>query len=61
MKEWHKDTTNAIVLHKDVHKYFHDVFMRGKGRESSVEDVEEFKQRYLNGEFNDLLGDDLDD
>ena len=33
--------------------------MKGKGRESSVEDVEEFKQRYLNGEFKDLLGDDL--
>lgn len=53
--EWHKDTTNAIVLHKDVHKYFHDVFMKGKGRESSVEDIEEFKQRYLNGEFKNLI------
>ena len=54
IKEWHKDTTNAIVLHKEVHHLFHDKFMKGKGRESSVEDVEEFKQRYLNGEFNDL-------
>ena len=53
--EWHKDITNAIVLHKDVHQYFHNVFMKGKDRESSVEDVEEFKQRYLDGEFSDLF------
>lgn len=54
--EWHKDTSNAILLHIDVHYYFHHVFMKGKDRESSVEDVEEFKQRYLNGEFGDIVG-----
>ena len=59
--KWHQDFSNAIVLSKEVHDYFHNVFMKGKGRESSVEDVEEFKQRYLNGEFKDLLGDDLND
>ena len=59
--KWHQDFSNAIVLSKEVHNYFHNVFMKGKGRESSVEDVEEFKQRYLNGEFKDLLGDDLND
>ena len=57
--KWHQDFSNAIVLSKDVHDYFHNVFMKGKGRESSVEDVEEFKQRYLNGEFKVLLGNDL--
>ena len=57
--KWHQDFSNAIVLSKEVHYYFHNVFMKGKGRESSVEDIEEFKQRYLNGEFKDLLGDDL--
>ena len=59
--KWHQDFSNAIVLSKEVHSYFHNVFMKGKGSESSVEDVEEFKQRYLNGEFKDLLGDDLND
>ena len=49
--ECHKDINNAIVMTKDVHDYFHNVFMKGKNRESSIEDVEEFKQRYLNGEF----------
>ena len=49
--KWHQDFSNAIVLSKEVHDYFHNVFMKGKGRESSVEDVEEFKTRYLNGEF----------
>ena len=58
--KWHQDFSNAIVLSKEVHDYFHNVFMKGKDRESSVEDVKEFKQCYLNGEFKDLLGDDLD-
>ena len=49
--ECHKDINNAIVMTKDVHDYFHNVFMKGKNRESSIEDIEEFKQHYLNGEF----------
>ena len=59
--KWHQDFSNAIVLSKEVHNYFHNVFMKGKDRESSVEDIEEFKQRFLKGEFDDLLGDDLND
>ena len=59
--KWHQDFSNAIVLSKEVHRYFHNEFMKGKDRESSVEDIEEFKQRYLNGEFKDLLGGDLND
>ena len=59
--KWHQDFSNAIVLSKEVHRYFHNEFMKGKDRESSIEDVEEFKERYLNGEFKDLLGDDLND
>lgn len=48
--EWHKETSNAIVMQRNVHRYFHDVFMKGKGRESSIEDVEEFKEHYKNQE-----------
>lgn len=59
--KWHQDFSNAIVLSREVHRYFHNVFMKGKDRESSVEDIEKFKQRYLNGEFKDLLGGDLND
>ena len=52
--EWHKDNSNAIVLCEEAHTLFHNLY--GKGS-NTPEQFEEFRERYLNGEFKDLLGD----
>lgn len=53
VEKWHEDTSNAVVLSEDIHILFHKEY--GKG-ENTPQQYEEFKQRYLNGEFGDIVG-----
>ena len=54
---WHKDNSNAVVLCKEAHDLFHKAKNKGGyGRHGNTpEQYEEFKQRYLNGEFEGLI------
>lgn len=42
----------SIVLSKPIHKLFHDIYGR---KDFTVADFQEFKDRYNNGEFTELL------
>ena len=54
---WHKDNSNAVVLCKEAHDLFHKAKNKGGygKRNNTPEQYEEFKQRYLNGEFEGLI------
>lgn len=60
---WHKDTSNAVLLSNEVHDLFHRSKKKGGygSGDNTPEQFEEFKKRFLNGEFNDSLEDDFND
>ena len=51
-KEHRTDINNAITLSEDIHKLFHKLYRNGN---NTKEQFEEFKHRYHNGEFKEVI------
>ena len=60
-KELAVDINNGVCLCLKCHTMFHTKHMGHCKIPCTEQDYIEFKQRFLKGEFNDLLGDDLND
>ena len=51
-KEGRTDMNNGITLSKEIHKLFHKIY---GNRHNTKEQFEEFKQRYINKEFEEVV------